>query len=261
MISRKKTGGCYLSSSTGAKAQDLREIMLTLYAMSHKTCTISGRECYITDSVHPKYILIQTLGDHERAIFDRTADLIAGAAGVPFVLAAFQIFDWDLDLTPWHDDAINRKPEVGTRTGDTLRYVTESLLPALEAEYGKLPVILGGYSLGGLFALWSAVQTDRFAAIAAASPSLWIKDWLDYAEAHPVQAGKVYLSLGDQEEHVKNRAIARVGDSVRGEYELLKAQLGRENCTLVWNPGGHFQDGDKRLAAAFSWCIKELEVK
>lgn len=261
MISRKKTGCCYLSSSTGAKAQDLREIMLTLYAMSHKTCTISGRECFITDSVHPKYILIQTLGNHERAIFDRTADLIAGAASVPFVLAAFQIFDWDLDLTPWHDDAINRKPEVGTRTGDTLRYVTESLLPALEAEYGKLPVILGGYSLGGLFALWSAVQTDRFAAIAAASPSLWIRDWLDYAEAHPVQAGKVYLSLGDQEEHVKNRAIARVGDSVRGEYELLKAQLGRENCTLVWNPGGHFQDGDKRLAAAFSWCIKELEVK
>ena len=261
MISRKKTGCCYLSSSTGAKAQDLREIMLSLYAMSHKTCTISGRECYITDSVHPKYILIQTLGDHERAIFDRTADLIAGAAGVPFVLAAFQIFGWDLDLTPWHDDAINRKPEVGTRTGDTLRYVTESLLPALEAEYGNLPVILGGYSLGGLFAIWSAVQTDRFAAIAAASPSLWIRDWLDYAEAHPVQAGKVYLSLGDQEEHVKNRAIARVGDSVRGEYELRKTQLGRENCTLVWNPGGHFQDGDKRLAAAFSWCIKELEVK
>ena len=62
---------------------------------------------------------------------------------------------------------------------------------ALEADYGKLPVILGGYSLGGLFALWSSMQTDRFAAIAAASPSLWIKDWLNYAEAHPVQTGKV----------------------------------------------------------------------
>ena len=105
------------------------------------------------------------------------------------------------------------------------------------------------------------MQTDRFTAIAAASPSLWIKDWLDYANVHPVKAGKVYLSLGDHEEHVKNRAIARVGDSVRGEYELLKAQLGSENCTLVWNPGNHFQDGDKRLAAAFCWCSKELEVK
>ena len=227
--------------------------------MNHNTCTIDGRECFITDSVHPKYILIQTLGNHDRGIFDRTTELIAESCGVPFVLAAFQVFDWNLDLTPWHDDAIDRKAEVGTKTGETLGYVTESLLPALEADYGKLPVILGGYSLGGLFALWSSMQTDRFSAVAAASPSLWIKDWLAYAKDRPVKAGKVYLSLGDQEEQVKNRSIARVGDSVRGEYELLQTQLGRENCTLVWNPGGHFQDGDKRLASAFSWCIKALE--
>ena len=227
--------------------------------MNHKTSIINGRDCFLSDAINPKYILIQTLGNHERGIFDRTAELIAESCGVPFVLAAFQVFDWNLDLTPWHDDAIDRKAEVGTKTGETLGYVTESLLPALEADYGKLPVILGGYSLGGLFALWSSMQTDRFAAIAAASPSLWIKDWLNYAEAHPVQTGKVYLSLGDQEEHVKNRSIARVGDSVRGEYELLQTQLGRENCTLAWNPGGHFQDGDKRLASAFSWCLKALE--
>lgn len=227
--------------------------------MNHKTSIINGRECFLSDAINPKYILIQTLGNHERGIFDRTTELIAESCGVPFVLAAFQVFDWNLDLTPWHDDAIDRKAEVGTKTGETLGYVTESLLPALEADYGKLPVILGGYSLGGLFALWSSMQTDRFSAVAAASPSLWIKDWLAYAKDRPVKAGKVYLSLGDQEEQVKNRSIARVGDSVRGEYELLQTQLGRENCTLVWNPGGHFQDGDKRLASAFSWCIKALE--
>ncbi len=227
--------------------------------MNHKTSIINGRECFLSDAINPKYILIQTLGNHERGIFDRTTELIAESCGVPFVLAAFQVFDWNLDLMPWHDDAIDRKAEVGTKTGETLGYVTESLLPALEADYGKLPVILGGYSLGGLFALWSSMQTDRFAAIAAASPSLWIRDWLDYAQARPVKASKVYLSLGDREEHVKNRFIKRVGDCVRGEYELLQARLGRENCTLEWNPGGHFQDGDKRLASAFSWCIKALE--
>ena len=217
--------------------------------MSHITSIISGRECFIWDSAKPRYFLIQTLGNHERGIFDRTAELISEAYGAPFVLAAFQVFDWDLDLTPWHDDAINRKPEVGTMTGNTLNYVTESLLSALEAEYGILPVILGGYSLGGLFALWSSMQTDRFAAIAAASPSLWIRDWLDYAKNNPVKASKVYLSLGDREEHVKNHAIKRVGDCVRA---------GNENCTLEWNQGGHFQDGDIRLASAFTWCIKNL---
>jgi len=211
--------------------------------MNHRTCTIDGRECFISDSVQSQYILIQTLGNHERGIFDRTAQLISDACGVPFVLAAFQVFDWDLDLTPWHDDAINRKPEVGTKTGDTLRYVTGSLLPALETEYGKLPVILGGYSLGGLFALWSSMQTDRFAAIAAASPSLWIKDWLDYAKGNPVQAGKVYLSLGDREEHVKNCAIARVvGLESRESFPGRRQKTGGRFLMVHQRIGGQVKD-------------------
>jgi len=229
--------------------------------MNHETTHIAGRECFIHSDAHPEYLLIQTLGNHERDLFDRTVELISESVGVPLVTAAFQVFDWHLDLTPWHDPAINRDPKVGTMTGETLRYVTESMIPALEAGFGRLPVILGGYSLGGLFALWAASQTDRFAAIAAASPSLWIRDWLAFAENHPVQTGAVYLSLGDREEHVKNKSIARVGDSVRGEYELLQREIGPENCTLVWNPGSHFQDGDKRLADAFSWCVNHLEKR
>ena len=325
--------------------------------MSHVSVDIAGRECFVRADEAPRFLLVQTLGRHERAGFDRTADLVAAAVGAPVVLAAFQVFDWALDLMPWPDPAISRDPKVGTMAEDTLRYVTDALLPALEADYGRLPVILGGYSLGGLFALWAASQTDRFAAIAAASPSLWIRDWLDFAGSHPVRTGKVYLSLGDREEHAKNRAIARVGtmaedtlryvtdallpaleadfghlpvilggyslgglfalwaasqtdrfaaiaaaspslwirdwldfagshpvrtgkvylslgdreeharnraiarvgDSVRGEYELLQRQLGAQGCTLVWHPGGHFQDEDSRLAAAFGWCAAQLQ--
>ena len=65
--------------------------------MNYKACTIHGRECFISDSVQPRYILIQTLGDHERGIFDRTAELIAGAAGIPFVMSIEEISE-DLGL-------------------------------------------------------------------------------------------------------------------------------------------------------------------
>ena len=61
--------------------------------MNHKTSIINGRECFLSDAINPKYILIQTLGNHERGIFDRTTELIAESCGVPFVLAAFQVFD------------------------------------------------------------------------------------------------------------------------------------------------------------------------
>lgn len=41
---------------------------------------------------------------------------------------------------------------------------------------------LGGYSLAGLFSLWAAYQTNLFAGIAAASPSVWFPGFLDYAK-------------------------------------------------------------------------------
>ena len=64
--------------------------------MNRKTSIIDGRECFISDSFQPQYILVQTLGNHERGIFDRTAERIADACDVPFVLAAFQVFDFEL---------------------------------------------------------------------------------------------------------------------------------------------------------------------
>ena len=122
-----------------------------------------------------------------------------------------------------------------------------------------LPVILGGYSLGGLFSLWAACQSDRFAAVAAGSPSLWAGDWPQYAATHPMQARRVYLSLGDREERSRNKTMARVGDRIRAEYSRLQQQLGPENTTLVWEQGGHFADPAARMARAFVWCLKQLD--
>lgn len=113
-------------------------------------------------------------------------------------------------------------------------------------------------SLGGLFALWASTQTDSFKAVAAASPSVWIHGWLPFARKHVPMADAVYLSLGDQEEHVKNQAIARVGDNLRAQHELQQRQLGPERCALVWEEGNHFSDNEDRLARAFVWCMARL---
>ena len=71
-------------------------------------------------------------------------------------------------------------------------------------------------------------------------------------------AEAVYLSLGDREEHVKNQAIARVGDNLRAYYGMLQDQMGPEQCTLVWEEGGHFNENAGRLARAFAWCLGRM---
>ena len=219
---------------------------------------VAGRLCRLFGSETPDVLLIQPSARHENAsLVDEVAQLSA-LLNRPFLLVTIELEDWTIDLMPWWDGNISRDPEAGKHGQETLDYILQDLLPELERRYGPRPVVLGGYSLAGLFALWVSCQTDRFQAIAAASPSVWIHGWLPFAKKNKPMTEAVYLSLGDREEHVKNQAIARVGDNLRAYYEWLRTQLDPEHCTLVWEEGGHFNDNAGRLARAFAYSVSCL---
>lgn len=224
-----------------------------------KTSTeIAGKKCIVYADEQPRVLLVQQVGEHENETLDAEIEAIREAANMPFVFAGVPISDWEKELTPWNDPNISKSKEIGEHAFDTLDYITEQLMPYLFERFGKLPVVLGGYSLAGLFARWAASETECFDAVAAASPSLWITSWKDFSDAHEVFARYVYLSLGDREEKTKNRAMAQVGDNIRWEYEHLQRTIGADHCTLVWEQGGHFTTPHLRLARAFAWCINKL---
>ena len=228
--------------------------------MKH-TLQIGGRECllYAEGEQQPQLLLIQTLGAQELCSIDSEVTMISEATGTSFVMAAFTIGDWEVELTPWHDPAVSKRQAVGEHALDTLNYITGSLIPYLKERFGSLPVILGGYSLGGLFSRWAASKAECFEAVAAVSPSLWIDAWCGFSDAHAVYAHYVYLSLGDREEHSRNKAIAQVGNNVRWEHEHLKQILGPDRTTLEWNTGNHFMDSACRTAKGFAWCIGKIK--
>ena len=219
-------------------------------------CSIAGRKCRLYGSETPACLLVQPSARHENGTLEGEVAELARLAPTPFLLATIELEDWTIDLMPWPDGNISRDPEAGRHGQETLDFIVQDLLPELERRYGALPVVLGGYSLGGLFALWASCRTDRFRAVAAASPSVWIHGWLPFAKKNVPMADALYLSLGEREEHVKNQAIARVGDNLRAYYELLQTQPGL--CTLVWEEGNHFNDNSGRLARAFAWCLKQI---
>ena len=127
-----------------------------------------------------------------------------------------------------------------------------ALLPLLPEDK---TLLLGGYSLAGLFALWTGYETDRFAGVAAVSPSVWYPGWLDYIRTRTPKAKRIYLSLGDREELAKNRVLASVGDCIRAQYALLEPNT----ATLEWNPGNHFRDPWQRTARGFLWLLEQLQ--
>ena len=108
--------------------------------------------------------------------------------------------------------------------------------------------------MAGLFALWTAMQTNRFDGIAAASPSIWFPGFLEYMKRQKVQSDCIYLSLGDKEEKTRNLVMATVGDCIREAHAWLQ-QCGI-GSTLEWNPGNHFRDPGLRTAKAFAWVMK-----
>ena len=219
---------------------------------------IAGRLCRLFGSETPDVLLIQPSARHENASLENEVTQLTALIDRPFLLVTIELEDWTIDLMPWWDGNISRDPKAGKHGQETLDYILQDLLPDLERRYGPRPVVLGGYSLAGLFALWASCQTDRFQAIAAASPSVWIHGWIPFAKKNRPMAEAVYLSLGDREEHVKNQAIARVGDNIRAYYEMLRIQLDQEHCILVWEEGGHFNDDAGRLARAFAYSVSCL---
>jgi predicted alpha/beta superfamily hydrolase len=229
--------------------------------LNKKSFDLAGVPCtYYAGEEAPAALLIQPADEHDLAVMDHEAALIAEGAPLPFALAAFKVADWDRDLSPWPAPPVFGDEAFGDGAAQTLDLIEATLLPGLVNRMNlnpSIPVVLGGYSLAGLFALWSAYQTDRFAAAAAVSPSVWFPGWLDYAKAHTPKAGAVYLSLGGREDKTHNPVMATVGDCIREQHGIFKDQ--GVPAVLEWNPGNHFKDPDKRCAKGFGWCLEALK--
>ena len=216
---------------------------------------ISGKECYLYRVPNAEFLLIQPIDEHDLEVLDQEVELIKELSDKPFSLVAFMIKNWNQELTPWPAPPVFGKIPFGNGATDTLEFVISQLLPAVQEETPH--VILGGYSLAGLFSLWASYQTDKFEGIVAASPSVWFPKWIEYATDNKPLAKSVYLSLGDKEEKAKNPVMAQVGNAIRKQNELLTEQI--DNSILEWNPGNHFVDSEKRTAKGIAWVMDKCE--
>ena len=219
--------------------------------MNRQEYTLSDRTCFLYQDEAAKHLLIQPIDEHDLEVLDQEFKAIKELSDEPFSHVAFLIKDWNQELTPWGAPPVFGKTPYGDGAEKTLEFITSQLLPEVQEDIPHL--ILGGYSLAGLFALWAGYQTDKFEGIAAASPSVWYPQWIDYASGNKPLAKSVYLSLGDKEEKAKNPVMAQVGNAIRKQHELLTEQ--EINTLLEWNAGNHFVDSDKRMAKGFAWLL------
>ena len=226
--------------------------------MTAQIMQIENKPCRIYGEPHAEYLLLQMTGEHELQSMESEVTAIAQSAH-RFLFAAIPVESWNDALSPWEAPAVWGTQGFGGNAMDTLRFLTEQVIPTLKQRFAlpeNVRIILGGCSLAGLFALWTSTQTALFSGVAAASPSVWFPGWMEFEQQHPIQAQRIYLSLGDREERTRNATMAAVGDNIRALHRELAGRS--KDCTLEWNNGGHFKDADLRTARAFRWAMEDM---
>lgn len=159
--------------------------------------------------------------------------------------------DWNRDMTPWPAKRAFKGGEDFAGGGsEYLARLTDVIIPAVEEHLGFVPVRRGiaGYSLGGLFALWSLYNTDAFALAASASGSLWFDGWTEYINANSPQKPpeRVYISVGDREKNARDPRMRQVEDNSRLTAQIMGA-------AFELNEGNHFKDAPLRTARAIDY--------
>ena len=221
---------------------------------------ICGKKCILYLNEDTEYILIQPVDENDISVLDNEVKHIEENTDRNFSLVAFKIEDWNSELTPWEMPLLRGKGNFGDGATGTLEFIKNDLIPALSecinTGNNGIKYILGGYSLAGLFSLWSGYQTDIFEGIAAVSPSVWYKKWIEYVETEKTLSEKIYLSLGDTEEKTKHQILSKIGDNIRKQHEILE-NSGNVKTVLEWNEGNHFKNPDIRTAKGFLWVMNK----
>jgi len=221
-----------------------------------KEIMIQNRKCRIFAESKAEYILIHPTGQHEIDSLEAEYEMLKSRTERDFALVSFEVKNWNDELSPWKVKQAFGDELFGDGAANSLKFITDELIPSLQ-EYMNpdTKIILGGYSLAGLFCLWSAYQTDIFHAVAGCSPSVWIENWIEYANENTPLASNIYLSIGNKEHKTRNPMLRNVKNNIEKQYEILRNSV--NNTVLEINSGNHFQDNTERLVKGFLWCIEQ----
>lgn len=199
-------------------------------------------------------IYLNTFSDEGQKVYE-TAQAVSCP---PFTLVAISDLDWNHDMVPWDSPPVFKNADPCTGGADEyLRLLTEEIIPTAEKKITGVPRWRGiaGYSLAGLFALYSIYQTDVFSRVGSMSGSLWFPGMKEYIFSHEPKCrpDHMYFSLGDKESKTRNPVLKSVQQNTE-EVRTFYHSKGIDTV-LQMNPGNHYNHAAERTAAGIVWML------
>lgn len=204
-------------------------------------------------------LVIQAMDARELERLEDEVRALQDMGGTLPLWAAFAVEDWNDALSPWPAPPVFGGHGFGGHAEETLAYIQNTLIPECFTAHHlaeQTKIMLCGYSLAGLFALWAGSQSERFSAVAGVSPSVWFPGYGDYEQAHPIRAEHVYLSSATAKNKQKT-ARWRLSETKSARC-MRGCKRERRIGALEWNAGNHFREPERRVAKGVKWMLDSL---
>ncbi len=211
---------------------------------------------YLTDKKNMPLIVFNTYEGDGKSIYEKTIEI----SSLEFNFLVVGNLNWDDDMTPWYCPPLSESDTPCTGGADKyLSILINDIIPNAKMKLNGNPNFIGisGYSLAGLFAIYSIYNTDIFDRVASMSGSLWFPDFIKYCMSNKMKKvpNKIYFSLGDKEASVKNKMLKTVQANTESLFKYYK-NLGID-VTYELNQGNHFKDADIRSAKGIKKILEE----
>ena len=170
-------------------------------------------------------------------------------------IVVIEAVNWNDDLTPWPAEGVFKKAKpFGGKAALFLNKLTNEIIPETERSMGieNAERTLLGVSLSGLFALWSAFNTNAFTNIISISGSLWYDGFVEWMKEQSLspRIKKVCMLLGEKEKNAKEKRMATVEERTQTAANILKEKT-QASVTFELVEGTHFSPIMPRLERAF----------
>ena len=168
------------------------------------------------------------------------------------------------DFTPWKASALKEgAPDFGGRGDEYHQKLFQGILTTLKKDYllDESRIAYGGYSLGGLAAVYSLYSSHLpIACIFSICGSFWYPDFTDFCREQALiqSQSRIYLQNGQTEGANHSNRLSKAPIYARELHDLISEKVPSTYSTF--DAYGHPETLDQRYHYFCDWLRKEWKL-
>ena len=169
------------------------------------------------------------------------------------------------DFTPWKASTLREgAPDFGGKVDKYHQKLFQGIIATLKKDYllDKSRIAYGGYSLGGLAAVYSLYSSHfSIACIFSICGSFWYPNFTDFCREHDLiqNQSRIYLQNGLTEGTHHSNRLSKAPIFARDIHDLISEKVPSTYCTF--DAYGHHEALDQRYHRFCDWLREEWKLR